>query len=723
MSQSWHLDVDGAIARLVIDVPDRPINAFSRAVIDELDALLDEIAGRSELRTLVLCSGKPDMFIAGADITELQAIAEREQALAASRGGQRVFQKLADLPQCTIAVIDGPCLGGGCECALACDFRIATDNRKCQIGLPEVQLGIIPGWGGTQRLPRCIGLAKAAPLILSGKPVDGRKAQKLGLVDGYLATAFLEQGVQRFISALDDKRKRTALIARRRSRGSRMLEALPGVRGYMLSKAERSVRDKGGEHYPAPLAAVAAMREGLGTDLAEGLEREAEHFAAVALTPEAQNLTALFFAMEALKKGARKAGEQARPVQRAGVLGAGVMGGGIGWLFSKNDIPVYLKDIAWDAIAKGYAAARDIYAQLEKIRKLRRWQVARAMHHISGGLDPRGLARSDVVVEAVVEDLDIKRTVLQETEKVVGESCVLATNTSSLTVAELADGLQRPENFVGMHFFNPVNRMPLVEVVAGAQSSPEAVATVHALAFRLGKTPVVVGDCPGFLVNRILLPYLNEAAWIMQDGVDPERIDRLARDWGLPMGPFRLMDEIGIDVGYKVARILERGHGERMTVAPLLVQVAEMDLLGKKGKRGFYRYDGKRAQANPQVGKLVPAGGDLDDTTIVDRLVLIMVNEATRCLHEGIVQNAADCDMAMILGTGFPPFRGGLLRHADERGLAAVVERLDAFADAHGERFRPCEPLRQRASDDRCFRAQPAGHQGRDDTKSTKETS
>jgi len=725
------LSVDAAgIARLVFDLSGEKVNKFSGKVVTELNALLDDLAKRPGLKALVITSGKTDVFVAGADIRELQTISTTDEAYAKARAGQLLFQRVADLPFPSVAAIDGACLGGGMEFALACTYRIVTDEPKTSLGLPEVSLGILPGWGGTQRLPALVGLGQALEMILPGKPLNGTKAFKAGLADRCVARAFLPAELDAFVAEILTPGGRAKVLARRAQRPfARKLADSALMRPVVWAKARKELMRKTRGMMPAPLKALAVIRETRGMSLAQGLEAEARGFAELAVTPECRCLIDLFFATEAVKKEGvlhkssspvpggqgearspqQTAGKSERSVATAGVLGAGVMGGGIAWLFADKGMQVRVKDIAWEAVAKAYKTASEYNATLVKIRKLTHQQAAQRLLRIGGGIDYTGFAATDVVVEAVVEDLGVKRKVLAEVERHVRDDCVLASNTSSLSVAAMAEALARPERFVGMHFFNPVNRMPLVEVVAGPRSSPEAVALVANLARRCGKTAIVVKDCAGFLVNRILLPYMNEAARLLQEGGDLERIDHVVYRFGMPMGPFTLTDEVGIDVGHKVAKILAAAYGERMAVAEVLAKVHdELKLLGAKSGKGFYLHQGKERRINPDIDAAVSgAQGDLNlapraigDDEILDRCLLIMVNEASRCLDEGVVASPAVLDLAMVMGTGFPPQRGGPLHHADTLGPKLVVARLRELCAAHGMRFEPSPLLVRMAQRD-----------------------
>lgn len=693
---AFTVTVRDGIAHLVFDLPGEKVNKFTAAVMDELDGLLAGLERRDDLTAIVIASGKPDMFIAGADIAEIKELTSVEQARIKAKRGQDVFNRLAGLRVPTVAVIDGPCLGGGMELALACSHRVVTDADKTKLALPEVTLGIIPGWGGTQRLPRLIGLPGALDLILSGRQVAGAKAAKMGLADACFARAFLPEELPKFLARLATFRRPPL------PRNVRWMQA-PGLRSLVLRAARKEVMRKTHGLMPAPLGALEVFARTASTSLVHGLAIEAEVFSHLAITPECHNLVDSFFASEDVKKAG---GRSERSVQAAGVLGAGIMGGGIAWAFSAAGIPVRMKDLQWDAVAKGLQQAATYDAALIKLRKLTPAQQSLRMHRISGALDFTGFDRLDLVVEAVVEELTVKRKVLAECEAHVRDDCVLATNTSSLSVTDMALALKRPERFVGMHFFNPVNRMPLVEVIAGPASSPESIQLAATTARAMGKTVVVVRDCPGFLVNRILLPYLNEAARTVEDGAGVEQVDRVIADFGMPMGPFTLTDEVGIDVGYKVAKILYHGYGDRHAVADLLKLIHEdLHLKGTKGGRGFFIHQGRQAQFNPEIDQAVlrvqatnqHRPHAVSDGEILDRCLLMMVNESARCIEEGVVAKASHLDLAMLMGTGFPPSRGGPLHYAQSLGLPTVVDRLKRLEAAHGSRFAPAEMLVEHA--------------------------
>jgi 3-hydroxyacyl-CoA dehydrogenase / enoyl-CoA hydratase / 3-hydroxybutyryl-CoA epimerase len=706
------LEIGGdGVAWLVFDRPDSKVNLLTSGVMRRLDALLDDIeqaahAGRA--RALVVRSGKPGTFIAGADVGEIEAITDPAEGEAAAREGQRVFRRVELLEIPTVAAVDGLCLGGGTELILACGHRLASTRSETRIGLPEVRLGILPGFGGTTRLPRLIGLQEALGLILTGRNVDARKAQRIGLIDEAVPVQMLYERARAVALEAADGAGRPR--RRKRPLPKRVLDDTVPGRKLVLAQARKRVLKETRGHYPAPLAALDTIERSLGASLDEAFAHEARALGELIVTDVSKNLVHVFHLMEAAKKAAPP-GATARPVERAGVVGAGVMGGGIAQLLASRDILVRLKDIRADAIAQGLAHAGKVFDRAVEKRRLSRREAQAFMNHIAPTLDYSGFGSTQLVIEAVVERMDVKKNVLAEVEARVPEGCVLATNTSSLSVSEMQAVLSRPEDFCGMHFFNPVERMPLVEVIRGQLSSDDAIATVFALARRLDKTPIIVNDGPGFLVNRVLAPYLNEAGFLLTEGAAIEDVDRALLDFGMPMGPLRLLDEIGLDVARHAATVMHDAFGERMAPAPALAALASTKLLGRKGGRGFYTYENdKQKSVNEQIyAQLAPAVAPerrrLDADEIRDRCVLAMVNEAARVLEDGIVTSAGDVDLGMITGTGFPPFRGGLLRWADARGLPAVLSRLEALAYDVGDRFEPAPRIRELATANRGFYA------------------
>lgn len=690
--------IDNNIAYLEFDHPDSKVNILTSEVVQRLGVLLDEISAKSNLKALVVVSKKKDIFIAGADIKEIEGITQAADGIAKSRAGQEILNTLEDLAIPTIAVIDGVALGGGCELALACRYRIATFNEKIRIGLPEVNLGFVPGFGGTYRMPRLLGLTEGLKMVVSGKAIPSQPALKIGLVDRLYPQAGLEQHIRKFVEEVADSPKRKFPPQRAKGLPGWMENNFLG-RSVIYNETEKSILKNTKGFYPAPLKAVAVIRKTWQASRKTALEIEAAAFGELAVTEISKNLVHVFYLSEKYKKLAAPGAESTPPaaIQQCAVLGAGVMGGGIAQILSQNDIWVRLKDINYDALAKGFQAASKIYQQAVRRKRLKPYEAVRKMDHITAGLGYEGFKKADLVIEAVVENMDVKKKVFKELSEQVRPQAILASNTSALSVTEMAKETRDPSKVVGVHFFNPVHRMPLIEIVTTPLTSRETIATTLGLVKRLGKTPILVKDSCGFLVNRILLSYINEAGRILEEGGDIEAVDRVMTDFGMPMGPFELSDEVGLDVGNKVLHILEGAFGERFKPADIFNKVFEKGLLGKKAGKGFYIH-GKNRIPNLGVLSLVERKGGKgtghNAQEWQQRMILIMVNEAAKCLEDGIIDGAGTVDIGMIMGTGFPAFRGGLLKYADRLGVGTVIDMLKLLEGKHSaERFKPCKYL------------------------------
>ncbi len=681
---------DRGVATLIFDTPKSTVNVLCFDALYELEEKLIQLQEDKSIKALFIESAKKHIFIAGADIKEIKAFKDSTETLSKLKHGQEILNTLEKLPYPTMAVIDGACLGGGLELAMACDYRIATNEAHTRIGLVEVSLGIIPGLGGTQRLPLLVGFTKAIELITASKRLKGEKALKLGLVDasvplGYLAFKKEEFVKEIFAGRLENKVAMTRI-------GIKWYETLAPVKMLIAKMARSAVMKKTAAHYPAPLKAIDVLEETLTMSLEAGLEVELEVFETLATSEISKNLIELFFTSGALKKETFSKGKT-KEVQSAGVLGVGKMGSGIAWALIHKDIPVRLISRKMQSIATAMAHMMKSFESIKKRGRLTSREIGLKMDRVTYTTELQGLGDIDIVVEAVSEDIAVKQKVFSSLEEVLKEDAVIATNTSSLSITELAKDTKHPERFVGMHFFNPVSMMPLVEVIAGEKTSDDTLATVVSLAKKLGKTPIKVSECAGFLVNRTLLPYLNEAAKMFEEGENIEHIDKLLTDFGMPMGPFTLADEVGIDIGLQVSDILHDAYGERMETSSVLQKMIKNNYMGKKNGKGFYLHKGKRRSHHEEVYDLQDGKAVLDDKVICDRAILIMLNEAARCLDEGVVDNARYLDMAMVMGTGFPAFRGGLLRYADNRGIADVVASLTALEEKFGERFAPATLL------------------------------
>jgi 3-hydroxyacyl-CoA dehydrogenase/enoyl-CoA hydratase/3-hydroxybutyryl-CoA epimerase len=703
------LDVTGdGVAWLIFDRPDSRVNILTSVVMSRLNDLLGEIeaaARAGRVRAVVVRSGKDGSFIAGADVKEIASVTEAAVGETLAAQGQAVFRRLDLLPVPTVAAVDGLCLGGGTELILACDARIASDRSETKIGLPEVKLGIIPGFGGTTRLPRVVGLREALGIILTGSSVSARKAHRIGLVSERMHPGVLYARARALALELAAG---TPAPRAKRSLLAKALDETAAGRRVILVQARRQVVKETGGHYPAPLRALDVIRESARLPLDAALKVEARALGDMIATSVSKNLIHVFNLLEGAKKTG-PAGITARAVARVAVLGAGVMGGGIAQLLAYRGLDVRLKDIRTDALGLGLRHAREMFDRLVERGRMDQREARRYMDAIAPTLDYSGFGTADLVIEAVVERMDVKQQVLRETEANVRADCVLTSNTSSLSITAMQRALEHPDRFAGMHFFNPVHRMPLVEVIRGEDTSDETVAAVVALARRLDKTPVLVNDGPGFLVNRILAPYLNEAGWLLADGGSVEQIDRALKRFGMPMGPLRLLDEVGLDVARHAGGVMSRAFGDRLAPPPTLTALETTDLLGRKGGRGFYRYENGRDQGvNEEIygrlGSAVPAERrDLPVGEILDRTLFAMVNEAARVLEDGIVAAPGDVDLGMITGTGFPPFRGGLLRWADSLGMREILWRLEQLHTRFGARFEPAALIRERGVQGRGF--------------------
>jgi 3-hydroxyacyl-CoA dehydrogenase/enoyl-CoA hydratase/3-hydroxybutyryl-CoA epimerase len=702
-ASAFRIEREADLAILWFDLPGEKVNKFSTTVMTEFAGVVDELERDGDIKRVIIASGKPSIFIAGADVTEFSKATSAEQAREYTRFGQQTIHRFSKLPQVTVAAINGAALGGGCELALVCDYRVMSDSPKAQIGLPETKLGIFPAWGGVTRLPRLIGLPAALDIILNGKTLDGKRAKRMGLVDEVVPAAIL----------LDIARQFAAKPKRRgRGRTKFYIEGNPLARRVIFGKARKAVLAQTHGHYPAPLKAIDVMEYGMSAGVERGLAREVDEVVPLIVTSGgsggsdvAQNLIRLFFLMEDSKK--ERVAATPIEIRDAGVLGAGIMGGGIAQLIAdKTGASVRMRDINWKAISGGMKAAAKIWKKKVERRRMTRGEMQRSMARITSTIDWSGFERCDLVVEAVVENVEIKRQVLREFEAVAKPSAIFATNTSTIPITDIAAHAAHPENVAGMHFFNPVDRMPLVEVIRGAKTSDVAMATVANFARKLGKTVVYCNDGPGFVVNRILGPYMNEAGFLLEEGNTIESLDKAMIDFGMPMGPMALLDEVGIDVAAKVAKILGGAFGERMEPSHVVDALYADGRYGKKNGKGLYLYEaGKRQGPDSSVYKLLGIKNTrpAEAPAVVERMIFAMVNEAAMILDEKIVASPAELDLAMIMGTGFPPFRGGLLRYADKLGLPYILARLDDLAQKHGKRFLATAALRKLAERDGKF--------------------
>ncbi|WP_010583883.1 3-hydroxyacyl-CoA dehydrogenase NAD-binding domain-containing protein [Schlesneria paludicola] len=677
----------GGLAILTFDTPGQKVNTFSAAVLQEFTEVAAELAKRTDLRGLLFTSGKAGQFIAGADLTEVSA--SPEGTMETIGRGHQLFTAFSQLPFPTVALINGACMGGGTELVLAFDYRLAVDGPQTKIGLPEVKIGLIPGWGGTQRLPRVVGIDAAIEMITSGEPVDARKAIDIGLIyDAVPVEKLIAEATY-----LIDEAHRTGEWTALRQRRNQPLGLSEDQFNFAFGVAEGAVKGKTRGQYPAPLVALKAIRDGINRPLEEGLVIEQAAFREVGSTTIAANLIAQFFNNTRLAResGVDDRTVQPRSIQNVGVLGAGLMGAGIATACARRGVRATMVDVDAARVELGMKNARRVVEDRIAIHRATSSDLADMLSRLTATTSRQSFSECDLVVEAVTENEKLKTQIIEECAKVVRPDALFASNTSTISITRLAKAWPQPESFAGLHFFSPVDRMQLVEVVRGEKTSDEAVVSLVALAKKIGKTPIVVRDCPGFLVNRILMPYMAEALVLLEEGVDMDRIDKIATKWGMPVGPITLYDMVGIDTGLYAGQVLQAGYADRAVATPILAQLVELGRLGKKSGKGFRGVDKKgKFVADPEVQQLiahrVTKKSELSDDDVADRLFLCMALEAIRALSDKIARQPGDIDMAMILGVNFPAFRGGPLRWCDTEGAAKIAERSKKW-ESLGHRF------------------------------------
>jgi 3-hydroxyacyl-CoA dehydrogenase/enoyl-CoA hydratase/3-hydroxybutyryl-CoA epimerase len=683
------------ICVLTFDRPDSGANIFDAATLEELDEHLDAVEKDASLGGLIIASAKKSIFVAGADLKTLLQAAKTGEMRGFIERGQQVFNRLADLRIPTVAAIHGASAGGGYEVALACDYRVASDDPATRIGLPETSLGLLPAWGGCTRLPRLIGAAKAAEVILKGKLYSAQDALKLGLVD--------------------EIAQRDQLLDRARQKLSAGKRKIDGRAPATSSSQELRPSKQSGN--PALERAYEIVNKTLSISPDESLRLELNGIVELGKTESTQNLIRNFFLAEKYKKGTSRTPPE--KIVHAAVIGAGVMGSGIAQWLSSRGVTVILRDVAREQINRGLANIEKVYADAVKRGLMSEEKAKQGRARICGSTAPMELRDVQFVIEATSEKMEIKKEVFRELAMEAGPKTIVATNTSALPVSELADMTVSPEHVIGLHFFNPVSRMKLVEVVIAKQTSDETRDRSLSFVRQIGKLPVVVRDSPGFLVNRVLFPYLLEAAELFEIGVDAEQIDRALVEWGMPMGPLRLIDEIGVDITIDIGNTLEKAYGQRDHVPTVLLWLRDQQMLGRKTGAGFYKYEGRSQTPNDSLVQWrrglhgEPEGAEgpdippdrhrdprlrLNEKELTHRLMFLMVNEAARCVEEGVLGSPEDADYGMILGTGFAPFRGGPLRFAEHFGLKEIVEELERLARTE-EKFTPCEILKKHARD------------------------
>lgn len=679
--------VQGSIANLVFDLEGESINKLSKAVVEQLDEAISAIEDHEEVSALIISSDK-DVFIVGADVTEFLGFFKlpEKEFIHWIETTQALFSRIEDLPIPTVTTINGYALGGGCELALTTDYRVMANSAR--IGLPEVKLGIFPGWGGSVRLPRLIGADNALDWICTGDQKKAQEALKCHTVDAVVEINQLHDAAMHIVQqCLDGK-----LDYQQRKQEKRQplqLNQLESIMAFESAKAV--VAAKAGRHFPAPLAAIETVQHHATMLRDEAMQVEAHGFVKMAKTKVARNLVGLFLNDQRIKKVSRAYGKQALPVKQAAVLGAGIMGGGIAYQSACKDIPIIMKDIKQEALELGKSEAGGLLLKQVKRGKIKPEDVTDTLAKIDTTLSYGDFFNTDLVVEAVIENKKIKSSVLAEVEQQVKVDCILTSNTSTISITELAESLQRPENFCGMHFFNPVYRMPLVEVIRGEKSSEAAIATTVAYAEAMGKTPIVVNDCAGFLVNRVLFPYFAGFDALVRDGVDIQRIDKVMEKFGWPMGPAYLLDVVGIDTAHHASEVMAEAYPDRMSkeFKSATDALYENERYGQKNSVGFYKYEldkrGKQKKIKDEnaltVIETVRVNSiDITDEEIVDRMMIPMCMETVRCVEEGIVDHPLDADMGLILGIAFPTFRGGALRYIEEMGVQEFCDQAEKYS-------------------------------------------
>jgi len=699
------IEKENGVAIVWLDQPGEKVNKISIDLVDKFKEILDSLEKDETVKGIVLISRKEDNFIAGADIDKFKDMRSPEEAEMLSRQGHAFLNRMAAFPKPIVAALHGATLGGGLEVALACHYRIASDDPKTVLALPEVKLGLLPGGGGTQRLPRLVGLQAALDMMLTGKNIYPRQAKRMGLVDDLIHPYGLLQAAKKAALELADqpleRKKRQSLL-------DKILESTPFSRGIVYKKAKELVRKQTWGNYPAPFKIIECVQAGMEKGPEAGIEAEIKNFGELMVSPQSRELMQIFLSMTAMKKNPLK--DRVRPVGKIGILGAGLMGSGIANVSVTNGMEVLLKDINYNVVGQGEKA---IWQDLDgKVRKkaLSAFQRDLTLSRITGTIDYKGFEKADLVIEAVFEDLDIKRKILAEAEAHTKADAIFASNTSSLPIGSIAETSLRPEQVIGMHYFSPVPRMPLLEIIITEKTADWVRATAYDVGIRQGKTVIVVNDGPGFYTTRILAPLLNEALEILNEGGEIQEIDGAMRQFGYPVGPIALIDEVGIDVGAHVSEVLgplftARG-GKPNTAMKRLIMAGYK---GRKNNRGFYLYGDQSSRKKKEINKSIynffggPERRKIDVREIQNRLSLIMINEAALCLQDGILQSPRDGDIGAVFGLGFPPFLGGPFRYMDSMGLPKVLALMEKLAETKGSRFTPAQIIHDREANNKKF--------------------
>ncbi len=696
------------IALITLDAPDKSANIFSRSVLEELDGHLAGLEKRSDLAGLIFVSAKPGIFIAGADLREFAAAKDikPEDTVAMCRRGQELFRRLARAPFVTVAAIDGVCVGGGAELAVWCDRRVMSDRPQAQIGFPEVKIGIFPGWGGTVRTPRIVGLSNALEMISSGESIDSRAAALMGLANDVVpAEKLLPAAI-----ALVRNEKKSGDYLRDRERWAQPIVMSDTELAFLGATASAYIQQQTKGQYPAPLAALELMLGATALDETAACVAEAEGMAALFGTPISRALINVFFLTDRNKKDPGVADASIKPaaIKTVGIIGAGIMGSGIAAATVKRKLTTVITDAATESLQRG---VRQVLEEVSYNKQTKKPDVQRTLEFaplVNAATDDAEFAPCDLVIEAIVEKPDAKQALFKKLELRLRDDAILASNTSAISIGRLAEAVKKPERFCGIHFFNPVRKMPLVEVIRGPKTSDQTIATAVAYAKGIGKSPIVVNDGPGFLVNRLLLPYMNEALELLLEGASIKDVDKAAKAFGMPIGPIGLYDVVGLDTAYHAGNVMHEAFPDRVGKSPLLEAMVKAGRLGEKSGIGFSLYTGKKGKPTPDpaldqlIAPLVREQRKISGKEITERLFLPMVLEATRVLEEKIVRDPRDVDLGLIFGIGFPPFKGGLLFWADTIGAKQLIEQLKPYAHL-GERMKPTKMLERLAAEGRTF--------------------
>ncbi|MEX0662682.1 MAG: fatty acid oxidation complex subunit alpha FadJ [Balneolaceae bacterium] len=698
-----HSEIIKNVAVVTLNTPGEKVNKLDEKLIDEFSTFLDELESDKELLGAVLLSGKKENFIAGADIEMFKTRTTAKELSELSWTGHEILNRVENFKKPIVVGIHGTCMGGGTELALACHYRIVSDHSATKIGLPEVKLGLLPGMGGTQRLPRLIGLQKSLPYLLTGKNMYAYQAKKTGFANEVIHQYGLKDAGMSAVKKLSKKKIKSP---DKRAIPEKLIEGNPLGRSVIFKQARKMTLRQTKGNYPAPLKIIDSVAFGLKNGFKEGLKNESKLFGELAVTPESRALVNLFFGITNAKKNPLE--KEKHEVKNIGVLGAGLMGSGISQVSIQNGYHVWLKDQQIDQAVNGKSTIeKDLQSQVDK-RILSDFEKDDLISKVHPTASYDGFDKIDVVIEAVFEDLNLKQTIVEEVEKNSDEHCIFASNTSSLPISDIAAKAKRPENIIGMHYFSPVQKMPLLEIIKTEKTADWVTATAYDIGVQQGKTVIVVNDGPGFYTTRILAPFMNEALLLLEEGASIEQLDRAMKNYGFPVGPIALLDEVGIDVGAHVAKTLSDEFKSRgAKTSTKAKELLDAGYKGRKNKKGFYKYESgsKKKEVNTDIYEYF-GGTDrkkFSDTEIQERLFLVMVNEAILCLEEGILTKPVDGDLGAILGLGFPPFLGGPFRYVDRKGANAVQEQMKKLKGEHGARFKPADLLVEKATNGEFF--------------------